>query len=64
VSLTEHLLVKYQLRIRELKLIPFYDGVFEVTIDGELVFSKRKTDRFPEDSEIDAAIDERLKAGR
>ena len=27
-------------------------GVFEVTVDGELVFSKKAQGRFPEDDEI------------
>jgi selenoprotein W-related protein len=61
VSLTEHLLTKYQLRIRELKLLPHYGGVFEVTINGDLIYSKRVTGRFPEDAEIDAEIDDYLK---
>ncbi|MCP4571067.1 MAG: SelT/SelW/SelH family protein [bacterium] len=34
-------------------------GVFEVEIDGKLVFSKKALDRFPEHDEIHAAIDER-----
>jgi selenoprotein W-related protein len=28
-------------------------GVFEITIDGDLVFSKKSLGRFPEDQEID-----------
>lgn len=27
-------------------------GVFEVTVDGDLIFSKKKEGRFPEDQEI------------
>ena len=34
-------------------------GVFEVEIDGELVFSKKALDRFPEHEEIHALIDDR-----
>jgi len=29
-------------------------GVFEVTVDGELKFSKKQLGRFPTDQEIDA----------
>ena len=29
-------------------------GAFEVTVDGELKFSKKKLGRFPTDQEIDA----------
>jgi selT/selW/selH-like putative selenoprotein len=32
-------------------------GVFEVVVDGELVFSKKKLDRFPEHSEVFESID-------
>ena len=28
------------------------DGVFEVTVDGDLVFSKRTLGRFPDDGEV------------
>ena len=36
----------------ESKLIEGSGGVFEVRIDGDLVFSKKIAGRFPEDSEI------------
>jgi len=29
-------------------------GVFEITVDGELKFSKKQLGRFPTDEEIDA----------
>jgi selT/selW/selH-like putative selenoprotein len=29
-----------------------HGGAFEVTVDGQLIFSKLKTFRFPEDQEI------------
>ena len=31
-------------------------GVFEITVNGELRWSKRKTGRFPTDSEIDGLL--------
>jgi selT/selW/selH-like putative selenoprotein len=34
-------------------------GAFEITVDGQLLFSKKQTGRFPTDEEIDA-----LGAGR
>jgi len=36
----------------EAKLIPGSGGVFDVTVDGKLVFSRRKTGRFPDPGEI------------
>jgi selenoprotein W-related protein len=34
------------------KLIESGGGVFEVTVDGKKIFSKKQTGRFPEDEEI------------
>lgn len=39
-----------------MKLIKGGGGEFEVEADGRLVFSKRETGRFPEDSEIVEAL--------
>ena len=38
------------------ELIKGKDGVFEVTVDGDLVFSKRALGRFPDDGEVVKAI--------
>jgi len=38
------------------ELIEGKDGVFEVTVDGDLVFSKRALGRFPDDGEAVEAI--------
>jgi selT/selW/selH-like putative selenoprotein len=38
--------------VKDIKLIPGSGGVFEVTIDGALRFSKRKLQRFPTDEEV------------
>jgi selenoprotein W-related protein len=40
-------------------MIPSSGGVFEVTVDGELVFSKKALDRFPEHAEIFTEIERR-----
>jgi len=34
------------------ELIPSGGGVFEVTVDGRLVFSKKALGRFPDDGEV------------
>jgi selT/selW/selH-like putative selenoprotein len=38
----------------EVELIKGSNGVFEITVDGRLAFSKKQLGRFPEDSEVDA----------
>ena len=40
----------------DVRLIKGKDGVFEVTVDGVLVFSKRQLGRFPDAGEVAAAI--------
>jgi len=45
------------------ELIPSSGGVFEVTVDGDLVFSKKALDRFPDPEEIFGAIESRLRPG-
>ena len=39
-------------RFGSIKLIPSDGGRFEVSVGGNLIFSKLATDRFPEDKEI------------
>lgn len=39
-------------------LIPGSGGVFEVTYQGELIFSKKAEKRFPDRAEIDKLMDE------
>ena len=34
------------------KLVASHGGVFEISVDGELIFSKRSTGRFPDDGEV------------
>jgi selenoprotein W-related protein len=46
----------------ESRLIKGRGGVFEVKLDGELLFSKRLTGRFPEPGEIAGALAGRLDA--
>jgi selenoprotein W-related protein len=36
----------------EVTLIPGSNGIFDVTLDGNLLFSKRESGRFPESNEI------------
>jgi selT/selW/selH-like putative selenoprotein len=36
----------------EVELVPGVGGVFEITVDGSLKFSKKQTGRFPTDDEV------------
>jgi selenoprotein W-related protein len=50
--LTDKLITELKARIKKLVLIPSDGGRFEVSIDGKLIYSKLKTGKFPEYSEI------------
>ncbi|MFQ6013987.1 MAG: SelT/SelW/SelH family protein [Anaerolineae bacterium] len=52
VSLTEEILEEFGQRISSFKIIPSGGGRFEVTVDGQLVFSKAELHRFPEPNEV------------
>ncbi len=58
--MTGKLLNTYKQRIRELKLIPSGGGCFELTADGELLYSKLKTGKFPDEKGVLDAVGERL----
>ena len=47
-------------RVASLELVPSSGGVFEVTLDGELVFSKATLGRHAEAGEVTALLRERL----
>jgi selenoprotein W-related protein len=52
VSLMDELLKHYEHLIEEIKLIPSDGGKFEVTVNGQLMYSKIATRRHPEPGEV------------
>jgi selenoprotein W-related protein len=50
--LTSKILSTLKQRVKGLKLIPGKGGCFELTVDGELVYSKLKTGQFPDEQKI------------
>lgn len=54
--MVEKILSKYKNEVTTLTLTPSSDGVFEVTSNNQLIFSKKQEDRFPEFNELDAKI--------
>ena len=47
-------------RLQSVELAPGYDGRFEVFVDGERVYSKLKTKRYPELHELLDLVRQRL----
>jgi len=52
VSLIDELLKHYEHLVEEIKLIPSDGGRFEVTVNGQLLFSKLELHRHAEPGEV------------
>ena len=59
--MTTKLLTTYKQQIKDLKLVPVGGGAFELSIDGDLVYSKLKTGEFPDEQWAVNAVGARLK---
>jgi selenoprotein W-related protein len=56
----DFLLDLYEGSLSEITLKPSSGGRFEVSLNGQLIFSKLANDRFPEVEELDRLIGERI----
>ncbi len=61
--LAQELLAAHEGELAAVVLVPGRGGVFDVRIDGELVFSQKEAGRFPEPREIKDALRARLGLG-
>ena len=61
--LAQELLAAHEGDVAGLTLLPGRGGVFDIRIDGELVFSQKEAGRFPEPREIKDALRARLGMG-
>jgi selenoprotein W-related protein len=59
--LTTKLLNTYKQKIKDLKLIPASGGCFELTVNGETLYSKLKTGQFPDEQWAIEAVGKKLK---
>ena len=59
--MTEELLAQFEQHIASWKLVPSRGGVFEVTVNGELIYSKKQTGRHAEIDEVRELLKARLK---
>lgn len=58
--MAQELLQTFRDAISGLTLVPGHGGIFEVAIDGEVVFSRQALGRYPEPQEVREAIRDRL----
>lgn len=59
--MTDKLLTGLKRKITEFKLIPAAGGCFEVTVNGELIYSKLATGQFPNEAAVMDLVKARLK---
>lgn len=59
--MADKLLTTFKQQIRDLKLIPASGGCFELTADGELLYSKLATGAFPDEQKMLDAVGSLLK---
>ena len=52
MSVTKDLLSNYQHVIEDLRLVTGGQGIFDVTVDGELIYSKGQTGRHANEGEV------------
>jgi selenoprotein W-related protein len=56
LALAQALMLEFRHELAEIELIPWYEGAFDVTVDGELVHSMFREGGFPEHSLIIDAV--------
>ena len=57
--MVDGLLEEFERQIKSVKLIPSKGGVFEVTVDGDLIYSKKATGVHAEYEDVAGPIRER-----
>jgi selenoprotein W-related protein len=60
----QELLTTFETELGEVALIPGIGGIFEVRLDGELLWSRAERARFPEPKEIKQLVRDRVAPGR
>ena len=55
------LLTQYKQKIAGLELVPSSGGCFEVTVNGDLIYSKLATGQFPDEDQMAAEVGRRVR---
>jgi selenoprotein W-related protein len=56
LALAEALMKEFRHELSEIELVPWYEGSFDVAVEGELIHSMYREGGFPEHSTIFAAV--------
>ncbi|MGB5340120.1 MAG: SelT/SelW/SelH family protein, partial [Gammaproteobacteria bacterium] len=58
--MAQELLMTFDTDLGEVALVPAGGGIFEVRLDGELIWSKKQQGRYPEAKELKQLIRDRI----
>ncbi len=58
--MAQELLTTFESEMGEVALIPGTGGIFEVRLDGEIIFSRKEEGRFPESKELKQLVRDRI----
>jgi selenoprotein W-related protein len=58
--MAQELLTTFEGELGEVALVPGTGGIFEVRLDGELIFSRKEAGRFPESKELKQLVRDRI----
>jgi selenoprotein W-related protein len=56
----QELLTTFENELGQVALVPGTGGIFEVKVDGEVIFSREKEGRFPESKELKQLVRDRV----
>lgn len=62
--LAQELLTTFESDITSLSLVPGTGGIFEVRLNGEVIFSRKEQSRFPESKELKQLVRDRIDPDR
>ena len=62
--LAQELLTTFERDIGEVALLPGAGGIFEVTLDGEIIATNRETKRMPEAADVKRLVRDRVSPDR
>lgn len=58
--MAQELLTTFEQELGEVALVPGTGGIFEVKLDGEIIFSRKQEGRFPESKELKQLLRDRI----
>ncbi len=58
--MAQELLTTFEMELGEVALIPGEGGIFEVRLEGKLIFSREQQRRFPESKELKQLVRDRI----